>query len=246
SLIIDTEAIRYKWRGADGTFPDYQKLIPTETNTVAHFDAVEALKAIGSLRVLADSKAYPINITLDNGYVVLANIEDKGQTAIAADIEGKPLMVRLDGNFLAEALKACGGMVDFRLTNAYSPTLFTVDGYQLVVMPMQTSETSEAPKRDRETGAEQAEPAKAEAVTPTEPEPVTEPVAEATVEAEAETPKPKKRKGKGKAKAQPTEAEAIAEAEAETEGQPEAEAEAIAEVETEAEPVAEDREPVAV
>jgi hypothetical protein len=26
SLIIDTEAIRYKWRGADGHFPDYERL----------------------------------------------------------------------------------------------------------------------------------------------------------------------------------------------------------------------------
>jgi len=42
SLIIDTEAIRYKWRGADGNYPDYEKLIPTEFNTVAHLDTVVA------------------------------------------------------------------------------------------------------------------------------------------------------------------------------------------------------------
>ena len=79
SLIIDTEVIRYKWRGADGQFPDYEKLIPTEFNTVAHFDTVEAVKAIASLKVLADSKAYPIDLTIGNGKVVMANTEDKGQ-----------------------------------------------------------------------------------------------------------------------------------------------------------------------
>ena len=167
SLIIDTEAIRYKWRGADGQFPDYEKLIPTEFNTVAHLDTVEAGKAISSLKVLADSKSYPIDLYLDNGYVVMANTEDKGQTAIPADIEGKPVKVRIDGGYLAQALKACGGMVDFKLTNAYSPTLFTADGYQLVVMPMMTNETSEAMKRDRAeaepTTTEQAEPSEAEA-----------------------------------------------------------------------------------
>jgi hypothetical protein len=162
SLIIDTEAIRYKWRGADGQFPDYEKLIPTEFNTVAHLDTVEAGKAISSLKVLADSKAYPIDITLDNGSMVLANTDDKGQTAIPADIEGKPVKVRIDGSYLAQALKACGGMVDFKVTNAYSPMLFTADGYQLVVMPMMTNEASEAMKRDRAeaepTTTEQAEP----------------------------------------------------------------------------------------
>jgi hypothetical protein len=181
SLIIDTEAIRYKWRGADGQFPDYEKLIPTEINTVAHLDTVEAGKAISSLKVLANSKAYPIDITLDNGYMVMANTEDKGQTAIPADIEGKPVKVRIDGGYLAQALKACGGMVDFKLTNAYSPMLFTADGYQLVVMPMMTNEASESQKRDK---------AEAEPTTTEQAEPeVTEP------EAEAEKPK-RKRKAK--------------------------------------------------
>ena len=97
SLIIDTEAIRYKWRGADGSYPDYEKLIPTEFNTLAHFDTVEAVKAISSLKVLANAKSYPIDITLDgNGTMVLANTEEKGQTAIPADIEGKPVKIRID------------------------------------------------------------------------------------------------------------------------------------------------------
>jgi hypothetical protein len=71
-------------------------------------------------------------------------------------------------------------MVDFKLTNAYSPTLFTVDGYQLVVMPMMTNEANEQAKTDREAKAEQAEPTdevKTEPVAEAEPE-ATEPVAE--------------------------------------------------------------------
>ncbi|MDP2729314.1 MAG: hypothetical protein Q8O55_02370, partial [Dehalococcoidales bacterium] len=35
SLVLDTEAIRYKWRGADGNFPEYEKLIPADFNTLA-------------------------------------------------------------------------------------------------------------------------------------------------------------------------------------------------------------------
>jgi len=66
---------------------------------------------------------------LDGGYITLANTKDRGQAVIPADIEGKPVKVRIDGGYLAQALKACGGMVDFKLTNAYSPTLFAVDGY---------------------------------------------------------------------------------------------------------------------
>ena len=190
NLILDTELIRYKWTGVDGNYPDYGKLIPTEFNTFAHFDSVEAIKACNSLKVLADSKAYPIDLTIGNGKVVMANTEDKGQAELTADTEGD-VKVRIDGSYLVQALKACGGMVDFKLTNAYSPTLFTADGYQLVVMPMMTNETNEQAKRDRE--AKQAEQAKAEAVTPTEPQAEAEPIADEVTEAEAKPKRSRKR-----------------------------------------------------
>jgi DNA polymerase-3 subunit beta len=79
SLIIDTELIRYKWVSNGGQYPDYEKLIPNEFNTYAHFDTVEAIKVISSLKVLADSKAYPIDLTIGNGKIVMANPDDKGQ-----------------------------------------------------------------------------------------------------------------------------------------------------------------------
>ena len=63
SLILDTELIRYKWVSINGNFPDWQKLIPTEFNTFAHFDTVEAIKATYSLKALSDNaKAYPIDL----------------------------------------------------------------------------------------------------------------------------------------------------------------------------------------
>src|SRR4030043_895123 len=70
SLVIDTEITRYKWRGADGTFPDYEKLIPAEANVTAHLDTVDAGKAIASLKVLADSKDYRIDLPLNGGIVM--------------------------------------------------------------------------------------------------------------------------------------------------------------------------------
>ena len=160
-LIIDTEAIRYSFVSADGTFPDYEKLIPKEAKTVVHFDTVEAVKAIGSLKVLADSKSYPIDLTLDNGMVMLSSPDDKGRAVMPADIEGEVNKVRIDGKYLADALRACNGMVDLKLTDGKSPVLFQVDGYLLVTMPMLTN--AEKPKAEPK-----AEPAPAEEAEPTE------------------------------------------------------------------------------
>jgi len=153
SLTIDTELIRYKWVSVSGNYPEWQKLIPTEFNTFAHFDTVEAIKAISSLKVLSDSKAYPIDFTIGDGKIFMANPDNRGQADMPADTDGEG-KVRIDGQYLADVLKACEGMVDFSLANAYSPMLFTVNGYQVVVMPMMTDEATAQAKKDKEAKAE--------------------------------------------------------------------------------------------
>jgi len=188
SLVLDTEAIRYKWRGADGTFPDYEKLIPTETNVTAHLDTVEAGKAIASLKALADSKSYPLDLTLDGGYITLTSPDEAGQTSIPAVFEGE-CKVRIDGAYLAEALRACGGMVDFKLTDSKSPVLFEAEGYQLVVMPMLTADGKPKPE---DTEATEPEP-EAEAEADTEQ---AEAVAEAEAVVNAEKPKRSRKREK--------------------------------------------------
>jgi len=190
SLIIDTELIRYKWVSVNGDYPDYEKLIPTEFNTFASFDTVEAIKATNSLKTLSDKpKDYPIDITIGDGKIVMANPDDKGQAELVADTDGE-VKVRIDGQYLAQALKACGGMVEFKLVNAYSPMLFSANGYQLVVMPMLTTEADNQAKADREAKAQKAEP---EATTT---EPVTEPTEL------AEKPKGKRSRAKQPVKAE--------------------------------------------
>jgi len=177
SLIIDTELIRYRYIGWDGSYPDYEKLIPTDFNAFASFDTVEAIKATNSLKALSDGKDYPIDLTISDGKVAMANPDDKGQAELVADTDGEAINVRVDGGYLAQALKACGGMVDFKLTNPSSPMLFSANGYQLVVMPMLTAESQS--KGEPEATDTEPEP-KVEA-TDTEPEPeveATEPVAE--------------------------------------------------------------------
>ena len=182
-LILDTELIRYNWQGADGTFPDYEKLIPSQQNTLASFDTTEAIRAVSSLKVLAYAKSYPIDLTIGNGKLIMSNPDDKGQTEIPADTEGE-VKVRLDGSYLAEALRACGGMVELKLIDGQSPMLFAVDGYELVTMPMMTTDKP-GPKTE---ATEPVASAVAEA----------EAVAEAHTEAEAPTEKPKRKRSKAK------------------------------------------------
>jgi len=101
----------------------------------------------------------------------MANPDDKGQAELIADTDGETIKVRIDGGYLAQALKACGGMVDFKVTSPSSPMLFSANGYQLVVMPMLTTESQSKGEQEAEADTTEQE------ATDIEPE-VTEPVAE--------------------------------------------------------------------
>ena len=110
-------------------------------------------KAVNSLKALSDNpKAYPIDLTIGDGKLIMANPDDKGYADVVADTDGQGF-VRIDGEYLAEAPKACGGMVDFSLASASSPMLFSLDGYRLVVMPMIT----EKAQAEAKAKAEQAQ-----------------------------------------------------------------------------------------
>ena len=197
SLVIDTEAIRYKWRGADGQFPDYEKLIPTEFATLAHFDSQEVIKAVGALKAVSDNaKDFSIDLTIGEGQMVMTSPDEKGEAIISADTDGESF-VRIDGKYLGDVLKACGGMVDFKLANAYSPMLFTIEGYQVVVMPMMSSKANEQQAADRPATAEATAEAEGEPEAELKGEPTEAELEAIEAEEEAEA-KPKRQRRREK------------------------------------------------
>ena len=186
-LILDTDLIRYKLSSVNGSFPDWEALIPSEVKTTCHFDTIEAIKAIGGLKALSEDKAYAIDMAIDSSKVVMSDPDNRGQSEISADVDGEPVIVRLNGGYLVQALKACGGMVDMKLTAPSSPVLFNTNGYRLLTMPMARGGTPQAPEPKPDVVA-QAE-AVAEAVEQPEP-----------VEAVAHQPEARRPKRKHKAR----------------------------------------------
>jgi len=135
--------------------------------------------------------------------VIMSNPDDKGQAEIPADTQGEG-KVRIDGSYLADALRACGGMVELKLTDGKSPMLFTAPDYELVVMPMLTSESQKPEDKAEQAEAEPAEDTEPEAETtevePAEVEGEEAEKAEAVAEAETitKTEKPKRKRSKAK------------------------------------------------
>jgi len=96
----------------------------------------------------------------------MASPDNKGQAELSADTDGDGF-IRVDGQYLRDALRACEGMVELKLTNAYSPMLFSQNSYQLVVMPMLTAD-SQKPEGETQTAEPEPEAEKTEAVAEAE------------------------------------------------------------------------------
>jgi hypothetical protein len=135
NLIIETEAIRYKFAGESGTFPDYQKVIPAEFKAAARFDTREMMKAGASLSALSLDRTSAITLSLIDGKLTLSATDDRGSAHVEAEVEGEA-ETALSGAYLTQALKALGGMAEVKLSNPKVPILFAVDGYRLAVMPV--------------------------------------------------------------------------------------------------------------
>jgi len=176
NLVIETEAIRYKWGSESGTYPDYREVIPSEFVAVARFDTREIMRAGASLSALSLDRTSAITLSIKEGTLVMSATDDRGQAQIEAEAEGEA-QTAISGAYLIQALKALGGMVEVKVNTPQAPMLFTVDGYRLVVMPVVIPSKVEA---EAEAVASEAEAQ-----------------AEGKGEGEAQTDKPK---GKRKAK----------------------------------------------
>ena len=182
SLVLNTEAIRYKWGSESGTYPDYKAVIPDEFIAVARFDTREMMRAGASLSALSLDRTSAITLSIKGGMLVMSATDDKGQAQIEAQTEGEA-QTAISGAYLIQALKALDGMVEMSVNTPQSPVLFTVDGYRLVVMPILRPQSKAA--------------AEAEAVA-SEAESEGEAKAEGEGEGEAPTEKPKRKPRKAK------------------------------------------------
>ncbi len=201
-LSLDTELIRYKFQAEDGTFPAWSKLIPEGGEHLAHFDTIEALKAVSSLKALADEKEYMIDLNIGDGLLTLTTVDGDGKVDISADTDGDPVAVRLNGGYLTAVLRAVSGMVDMRVKSPADPVDFTAVDFRVIVMPVMVSDKKDTANTTATATATTTTPEKPD--TEAEGEPETE--AEEKPETETETPpeqpeKPKRtRKAKGSRK----------------------------------------------
>lgn len=193
ALVIETEAIRYRWESEVGSYPDYEKVIPTEFVAEARFDTREMLRAGAGLGALSLDRDAPIILSLKDGGVRLYVKDGKGEAQIEAQGEDEA-EIAVNARYLAQVLKALGGMAELKVKDPSAPMVFSVDGYRLVLMPVFVG----IGKKDGEAKPEGEAEASTETGEGEAPTQAAEVVAEGEAQTEVETEDKPKRRRKAK------------------------------------------------
>jgi len=127
----------------DGTFPDYERVIPTNNDKVLEVDSETLSRAVDRVSAISTEKSRAVKVALEKGQITLsANSPDAGSAVeeIEATFDATPLEIGFNSRYLLDILgQVEGHAVRMVMADASAPTVIrdVADGSAIyVLMPM--------------------------------------------------------------------------------------------------------------
>lgn len=127
----------------DGTFPDYERVMPQGNNIIAYVDSKALALAADRVSTISTERGRAVKLTFENGGLSLvANSPDAGsaEDVIDVDFDADPLSIGYNAKYVSAVLANLGeGKTRIALADPGSPTLFSNEnepGLQVVLMPL--------------------------------------------------------------------------------------------------------------
>jgi DNA polymerase-3 subunit beta len=130
----------------DGTFPDYQRVIPTGNDKRAVLDKAEFGASVERVATVASDRSRAVKLSLASGAAVLSVRGSEGGTAedeLAIEYDSEPVEIGFNGTFIGNTLRVLDAeTVEVAIGDPSAPALFSGlgDASSLhVIMPMRVS-----------------------------------------------------------------------------------------------------------
>jgi DNA polymerase-3 subunit beta len=127
----------------DGTFPDYERVIPKANDKVLTLDKADFERAVDRVSTISSDRGRAVKLSLADDKMVLAvNNPDSGSATdeLPVGYEAEPLEIGFNSKYLLDiANQLTGNEAEFRLADPGSPTLIQDKGDAdalYVLMPM--------------------------------------------------------------------------------------------------------------
>jgi len=129
----------------DGTFPEYERVIPVANDKVLRVKKKDFADAVGRVAAISSERSRPVKLTLARDLLVLSAASPEQGTA-TEELEGEqvnyqsaPLEIGFQARYLNDITEQIDGEVEFRFADGGAPTIVrdVADASALyVLMPM--------------------------------------------------------------------------------------------------------------
>ncbi len=127
----------------DGTFPDYERVIPVDNEKVASVEAGLFAETVDRVSTISTERARAIKLRFEEGRIIASAVSTEAGRALDeldADYTGEPLEIGFNSRYILDMLaEISGDQVRLEMANPAAPTLVRdpADGSVLyVLMPM--------------------------------------------------------------------------------------------------------------
>jgi DNA polymerase-3 subunit beta len=144
-IFFQTEDVILTSRLIEGTYPNYEQVIPKNNEKKVSVDKIAFLKALRRTSLMSRERTNAVRLDLETGKITLISMNpDIGEAReeIAAQYKGEQMTVGYNARYIMDILQVMGGeSVQIELQEPLSPTLIVEPDrkdYTCVVMPMRT------------------------------------------------------------------------------------------------------------
>ena len=129
----------------DGTFPEYERVIPRGNDKVLKVDKDLFARAVDRVAAISSERSRPVKMALSNNQLTLtASSPEQGQAqeeldSGAVSYDSTPLEIGFQARYLKDITDQVGGQVVFRFSDGSAPTIVqdeNRDSALYVLMPM--------------------------------------------------------------------------------------------------------------
>jgi DNA polymerase-3 subunit beta len=141
--VVRHDNVTVVMRLIDGTFPDYEQVIPKESSKRVQLRRDELTKALQRISLVSNDKSHSVKVELQSGLLRISSQNPdlgEGQEELPVEYSQEDLSIGFNARYLIDALNAIGSdNVYLEVNDDLSPGLLRAeddDGYICVVMPM--------------------------------------------------------------------------------------------------------------
>ena len=128
---FDVGGVQLTSKLIDGTFPEYDRVIPRGNDKILTVNKKEFAEAVGRVAAISSERSRPVKLSLDRNHLLLsATSAEQGQAQEELDgdsvrYDATPLEIGFQARYLNDITDQIGDQIEFRFSDGSAPTVVT-------------------------------------------------------------------------------------------------------------------------